>query len=304
MTKKLIFIALLLTGMLATVQAQPGSRHMKDADTNGDGQISAEEFTAASQKHFAKMDANGDGVLSEDEMGRRGRGKARGKRSAEGRRHRIEGHGRGHGQFLIRLADTDKDRAVSADEWGDLLGQVTSDDGETIDFEKLQALLPEGRTIRHSEDAPTVTVGQAQSLFDRLDANSDGAITSDEQPRRRGKRRVQRELGGMMLLHGADTDGEPGLSADEWAAFVSAVDADGDGSFTPQQLADVIHANLAVKGPESRSSRMGAHLDSDDDGTPDVAGLQAAFQKLDANGDGAITEDELPKRRQRMRQRH
>jgi len=38
------------------------------ADTNGDNQISRQEFLALAEKRFAKMDKNGDGVLTKDEM--------------------------------------------------------------------------------------------------------------------------------------------------------------------------------------------------------------------------------------------
>ncbi|MDJ0835164.1 MAG: hypothetical protein QNK37_01530 [Acidobacteriota bacterium] len=291
MKKKVVFIALLLTGILAAAQAQgPGRGHLKNADTNGDGQISAEEFAAATQLRFEKMDANGDGVLTEDEFGRRGRhGKARmGKRGG----HRGGHHGLRGG--LIALADSDQDGNITTDEWSAFLASVTADDGETIDHDKVRALLPENRGHRHRENPPTITVADAQAAFERMDADDDGVVSADEMPRGR-MRGMRRALGAMILLEGADTDGEPGLTADEWSTFLANLDEDGDGAFTSEQLAALIHANLGLEQPpEGRGPRMIDRFDSDGDGTPDIAGLQAAFNKLDANGDGAITEDELP----------
>lgn len=51
-------------------------------DANGDGRISLEEFNAAHEKMFEKMDTNGDGVLSGDEL--RPGGKMRNSNPAQG----------------------------------------------------------------------------------------------------------------------------------------------------------------------------------------------------------------------------
>lgn len=42
-------------------------QHMKQVDTNGDGNISKQEFTASCEKRFEKMDTNGDGQISPQE---------------------------------------------------------------------------------------------------------------------------------------------------------------------------------------------------------------------------------------------
>jgi len=40
---------------------------MMRADTNGDGKISRDEFTAMSDQRFARLDKNGDGFITADE---------------------------------------------------------------------------------------------------------------------------------------------------------------------------------------------------------------------------------------------
>ena len=44
--------------------------HMKKMDTDGDGQISKDEFMAHAEKRFSKKDKNNDGFISKDEMKR------------------------------------------------------------------------------------------------------------------------------------------------------------------------------------------------------------------------------------------
>jgi len=45
-----------------------GHHFFKMMDSNGDGQISAEEHAAAAAKRFARMDSNGDGMVTKAEM--------------------------------------------------------------------------------------------------------------------------------------------------------------------------------------------------------------------------------------------
>jgi len=55
--------------------------HWKKIDTNGDGLVSAQEYSAGADRMFERFDANGDGVLSKGE----GRKKRRKKRRRSGR---------------------------------------------------------------------------------------------------------------------------------------------------------------------------------------------------------------------------
>lgn len=49
----------------------PGRGHgkmLKKMDTDNDGRITRDEFTAGTQAHFKRMDKNNDGVITEDEL--------------------------------------------------------------------------------------------------------------------------------------------------------------------------------------------------------------------------------------------
>lgn len=67
-------------------------KHLLEADTNDDGQITKAEATAFKEKKFAEIDKNGDGVLTDDERPRRGGGDKAGR---PGRMHRADADGDG-----------------------------------------------------------------------------------------------------------------------------------------------------------------------------------------------------------------
>ena len=54
-------------GQMKAQMQQKMQQHLKETDTNGDGNISKEEFMASCEKRFAKMDANGDGQITPEE---------------------------------------------------------------------------------------------------------------------------------------------------------------------------------------------------------------------------------------------
>jgi hypothetical protein len=58
-----------MTGQMpmAGQMQQKMQQHIKEADTNGDGNISKQEFMAGCEKRFQKMDANGDGQITKEE---------------------------------------------------------------------------------------------------------------------------------------------------------------------------------------------------------------------------------------------
>lgn len=104
-------------------------------------------------KHWDRIDINGDGLVTQDELNERSAG-------------------------LIEKADANGDGAVSKEE-------MTS---------YREARRAERRAERNPDKNDDGVVDRtefiiaAQDRFDRLDTNSDGVLSEDEQPRRRGHR--------------------------------------------------------------------------------------------------------------------
>ncbi len=99
--------------------------------------------------------------------------------------------------------------------------------------------------------------------FERLDADGDGAITAAE-------------------------------VSEQGAKLVADADADGDGAVTREEMR-----------AHHQARRKARDADTNDDGVIDrtefIKAAQDRFDRLDENGDGVLSEDEKPGRRQRHR---
>lgn len=101
-------------------------------------------------------------------------------------------------------------------------------------------------------------------------------------------------MAAMLLVIAADTDRSRDVTADEWAAFLATVDADGDGTVNLDALAAALPAPPhAPPAGVDVSAILARVFDADGDGTVTTDDLNALFATLDANGDGALTSDEL-----------
>ena len=163
-----LFLAAALSGSVfagvagTAAVAQRGGGMMANADANGDGIITHEEFAAQAAQRFQRMDVNNDGKLSGDEL--RGR-------MAE----RAQGGVMTKAQFM---ADADT-RFQKMDANHD--GRITQDE--------MQAMMQAFRD-RHEQNggqpagdramAPPPGGPRGEERLERLDTNHDGRISREE----------------------------------------------------------------------------------------------------------------------------
>jgi Ca2+-binding EF-hand superfamily protein len=180
--------ALLVLTIPALAAAQPGSgrgpswdQFAERHDLDGDGVVSADEL-CRSNPWFQRLDGDGDGLVTEQELEQVGaemRAKA--------------------GSGIVRLADTDRDRLVTADEWQAFLETTDPDGDGTFSPEDLFANAPgkgRGRRFaggRHRGEGPgmmldkdgdgILEIEDLETLFAALDADGDGTLADEELPR-------------------------------------------------------------------------------------------------------------------------
>jgi Ca2+-binding EF-hand superfamily protein len=102
---------------------------LQRADTNGDGQVTRAEFSAARDKMFTRLDRNGDGYLSKDDSS-----------------HRLAARRDGSADRLadaMATLDKDKDGRISKTEFvngpSPLFDRADTNHDGTIDAHELQA---------------------------------------------------------------------------------------------------------------------------------------------------------------------
>ncbi len=235
---------------LESVQGKDGNVDLKklvrsaarhELDLNGNGTFDVQDLDTA----FKTLDKDKDGALGEKELGanrgafgrRRGRG-----RSGDGDRPKRrpgagEGRGRGQGgdqagekrgrkrrspraasrvrvaaalRRLVRSADGNGDKTVTAEEWKAFKSEVTDDRG-VVDMKKIRA-----RAKKKAEGAE----------------KSDGARKGRGDAGRRG-RRGQR---GGMLSRLLDPDGTGSVSMEKMNKLFSALDKNADGTLQKEEL--------------------------------------------------------------------
>ncbi len=131
---------------------------------------------------------------------------------------------------------------------------------------------------------------RGQDRFAQLDRNSDGVLTEDDF--QGGMRRH-----GAMAARLADADRNREVTPAEWQELLAAVDPDGDGVITDEELAAFFESRRPADAPPPRHDRkpsMGGRLDADEDGVLEIDDLNEIFAELDANGDQTLQSDELP----------
>ena len=158
-----------------------------------------------------------------------------------------------------------------------------------------------------SEDAR-----RSAERFEHMDRNDDGQLTAAdfeglERRRHRARFGASMVLGPMLM--GIDTDSNREVSAEEWQSFLVAIDADGDGTIAREEIEAHGQAQRELRGLPERPAlpedapdmlaKMMEHADRDGNGTLETSDLQTTFDELDANDDGQLGADELPRFRHR-----
>lgn len=127
-------------------------------------------------------------------------------------------------------------------------------------------------------DCAAMQGARLEQMFDRLDADGDGAVT-----------RAEVEAAPAMRFAAADANGDGKVTVDEIAAMMRAAtderaawmlgrhDADGDGALSAEEMAPR-HGD--------RADRMFSRMDADGDGRVTRAEAQAAMQQRRGDRDG------------------
>lgn len=214
----------------SAVVAAAGATSMDSTmDSDGDGLVSKDEWTASNTALFAKIDVNGNGVLSADELKAGGR------------------PGPGPMQPPIDSMDTDKDGAVSSDEWNAFHDKVFSEIDATGDGFLSKDELEAHRRSCSPAGGPPIglmdadkngNVSQAEwtsfhaALFSRADADGNGYLSEAEQ---------KAMVAGPAAppFNKMDGDGDGAVSENEWSNYHVSVflemDKDGDGSLAVER---------------------------------------------------------------------
>ncbi|HHS7808799.1 TPA: XopAW family type III secretion system calcium-binding effector [Pseudomonas putida] len=164
-----------------------------------------------------------------------------------------------------------------------------------------------------------------KQLFAKLDSNGDGAVDQDELKSALSQKSDDGLLVNLSKQFGdLDSDASGSLSAEEMTAMapppppqdqapntdladalISALDADGDGAISSDELRN----GLTSAGSSADSNQIFSALDKNKNGTvsqdeltasltpppppPQQASSDELFSQLDADGDGSISETEL-----------
>ncbi|MEK7867485.1 MAG: EF-hand domain-containing protein [Planctomycetota bacterium] len=151
----------------------------KEVDKDGDGFLSAEEWTYGEEK-LAKADTDQDGQISREEMG-------------EFLKKSMKDDPKVIAEMRLKSMDADEDGQVSAEEWkgpAEMFGKADKDADGFLTLEELVASMPNPKDkiagkLKEMDADGDGAISQEEwkgrpEMFSKMDKNGDGSLTADE----------------------------------------------------------------------------------------------------------------------------
>jgi Ca2+-binding EF-hand superfamily protein len=285
----------------------------KQMDANKDGKLTKDEMPERMRDNFARLDADGDGVVSQEEFAQIGRQAGKRPPGAPGAPPQNDQ------AKAFELTDTNKDGKITKDEVPaekrDSFDKVVERLNPGKDFlTKEQYLAQGGGAAPAAGQRPNpggpMNRGDLEALFDRTDANSDGKLTKDEIPEERpGMRGILERSGGnsidkeqfvrgmtaMMAQFGGQQPRPEGAPRPDGAPRPEGARPDGAGQ-RPEGSPPRRPDGAPGGPPGGPGGGLFGALDTDRNGelsTAEIVGAGSSLLKLDKNGDGKLTSDEV-----------
>lgn len=232
-------------------------------DVSGSGSISEADFTslnyAPSQGPLAQMSSNmAVAVMSMQSSSGASTGS---QKTAEEMYAAMDADGDGtltQSEFLSARPDD-----VSEEQANSLYASIDTAGTGSITLEQLENSLNQQAFGGEQAEEPS-SDGLATDIFSVLDADGDGKVTQDE-----------------FLSSLTDS-----LDEDSAKALYDLIDTSGTGSFTQEQLSDVLEANRPAGPPPSGGMSGAGGSDSETD-------AETVYDALDVNQDGVVSQSEF-----------
>lgn len=251
-------------------------------DSDKDGKVTKQEFPH--DRLFDRLDTNKDGVITKDDFGAY-KGDAPKPKPTD-----TTGTPAGGGD-LMKLLDVNKDGKLTLDEMGGnakLFHSLDRDANQVVDAAEAAKATPEQVAMVRKSSTGGEMGGGEMGGGTTPGPKKGGSVD----PTQRRPQRGQQGRGGnrmAMMVKRFDTDGDGTISAQEWVAgqkkTFARLDANGDGKLDAKELEALGGGQRGGRG-QGQPGRGG----------DPAAMAQQFFKRMDKNGDGAVTVDEVNER--------